>query len=158
MDTIESYWIPSQKKTKSKLKNLPKFQIFEFWNKHSTGHTWSCLIKCANMKWIRWVLLKIQSGHDSVHRRIDGQTDQGETSIPHLQLRWSGGYNEVFKLIVQNSWGTPYEIVFRWMSQDLTNENMGEANIGSGNGLVPSGNNPLPKPMLTQIYVIIWHH
>ena len=30
------------------------------------------------MKWIRWVLKKIQSGHDSVHRRTDGQ---GETSI-----------------------------------------------------------------------------
>ena len=27
-----------------------------------------------------------------------------------------------------------------------------EVNIGAGNGLVPSGNKPLPKPMLTQIY------
>ena len=26
-------------------------------------------------------------------------------------------------------------------------------NIGSGNGLVPSGNKPLHEPMLTQIYV-----
>ena len=25
-------------------------------------------------------------------------------------------------------------------------------NIGTGNVLVPSGNKPLPKPMLTQIY------
>ena len=40
------------------------------------------------MKSILWVLLKIQSGHDSVHRRTDGQ---GETSIPHFQPRWSGG-------------------------------------------------------------------
>ena len=44
------------------------------------------------MKWIRWVLLKIQSGHDSVHRRTDGQ---GDTSIPPFQLRWSGGYNKL---------------------------------------------------------------
>ena len=29
-------------------------------------------------------------------------------------------------------------------------------NIGSGNGLVPSGNKPLPEPMLTQISVTIW--
>ena len=29
-------------------------------------------------------------------------------------------------------------------------------NIGSGNGLVPSGNKPLPEPMLTQISVAIW--
>ena len=31
-------------------------------------------------------------------------------------------------------------------------------NIGSGNGLVPSGNKPLPEPKLTHIYVAIWHH
>ena len=80
------YWVildPKSKEDKVKvtnLKNLPKFQILKFSNKHYTQHTfWSCLIRCANMKWIRWVLLKIQSGHDSVHRRTDGQ---GETIIP----------------------------------------------------------------------------
>ena len=31
-------------------------------------------------------------------------------------------------------------------------------NIGSGNGLVPSGTKPLPEPMLTQFYVGIWCH
>ena len=31
-------------------------------------------------------------------------------------------------------------------------------NIGSGNGFVQSGDKPLPKPMLTQIYEAIWHH
>ena len=52
------------------------------------------------MKWIRLLLRKLQSGHDSVHRRADrrtdgrtdGQTDgQRETSIPSFQLRWSRG-------------------------------------------------------------------
>ena len=33
-----------------------------------------------------------------------------------------------------------------------------EVIIDSGNGLVPSGNKPLAEPMLTQIYVPIWHH
>ena len=89
--TIESYWIPSQKKTKSKLQIKKIRQNFKFWNGHYPRHTFlSCLIRCANMKWIRWVLLKIQNGHDSVHRRTDGQ---GDTSIPPYQLRWSGGYN-----------------------------------------------------------------
>ena len=31
-------------------------------------------------------------------------------------------------------------------------------NIGSENGLVPSGNTALPEPLLTQIYVTIWGH
>ena len=45
-----------------------------------TRHTfWSCLIRCANMKWIWRVLLKIQSGHDSVHRWTDGQLTDGQT-------------------------------------------------------------------------------
>ena len=59
-----------------KFKEFAKILKFEFWNKQYTRHTFlNCLIRCANMKWIRWVLLKIQSGHDSVHRRTDGQTD-----------------------------------------------------------------------------------
>ena len=31
-------------------------------------------------------------------------------------------------------------------------------NIDSGNGLVLSGNKPLPEPVLTQIYVIMCRH
>ena len=31
------------------------------------------------------------------------------------------------------------------------------SNIGWGNGLVPSGNKPLPETLLTQIYDTIWH-
>ena len=95
------HWVildPKWKEDKVKvtnLKNSPKFL-----NGHYTRHTfWSCLIRCANMKWIRWVLLKIQSGHDSVHRRTDGQ---GDTSIPPYQLRWSGGYNNVHDETIQH--------------------------------------------------------
>ena len=61
------YWVildPKSKEDKVKVTNL--------WLLKQTLHTfWSCLIRCANMQWIRWVLLKIQSGHDSVHRRTD---------------------------------------------------------------------------------------
>ena len=31
-------------------------------------------------------------------------------------------------------------------------------NIGLGDGLVPLGNKPLPKPVLTKISDTIWHH
>ena len=91
------YWVildPKSKEDKVKvtnLKNSPKFQFFQFRNKHHTQHTLSSsLIRCANMKWMQQVLFKIQSGHDSVHRWRDGQ---GETSIHPFQLRWSGGFN-----------------------------------------------------------------
>ena len=45
---------------------------------------------------------------------------------------------------------TPYDIALRCTPQLV--------NIGSGNGLVSSGNRPLPEPMLTQSYVAIWRH
>ena len=70
-------------------------------NRLYTWHTfWSCLIRCVNMKWIGQVSMKIQSGHDSVHRWTDRQTNgqtngQDETSIPPFQFRWSGGYNKM---------------------------------------------------------------
>ena len=89
------YWVildPKSKQDKVKvtnLKNLPKVQILEFWNKHYTWHTFrSCMIRCVNMKWNQWVLLKIQSGHDSVHR-LTRQTDKMKPVYP-LQLRWAG--------------------------------------------------------------------
>ena len=70
------YWVildPKSKEDKVKvtnLKNLPKLHFFEFWNKLYRRHTF-----CANMKWVRRVLLKMQMGHTSVHKRTDGRTD-----------------------------------------------------------------------------------
>ena len=58
-----------------------------------------------------------------------------------------------FKLILVIdgwSWGISCENVF------VTGPHWWSVNIGSGNGLVPSGSKPLPVPMLTQIYVTIW--
>ena len=77
------YWVildPKSKEDKVKVTNLKN--LSKFWSKRYMRHTF-CLIRCANMKWIRRVLLKIQRGHDSVHRRTGVQ---GETSIPPFNL------------------------------------------------------------------------
>ena len=89
-ETDQKQQVKRRQSQSNKFKKFAKF--FEFWKGHYTRHTfWSCLIRCAIMKWIRWVLLKIQSGHDSVHRWTDGQ---GDTSILPFKLRWSGGYKK----------------------------------------------------------------
>ena len=83
-------------KTKSKLQFQINCQNFKFFKNLNMRHTsWSWLIRCVNMKWIRLVLWKIQSGHDSI------QTDKVKPvyappphpTPPPLQLCWSGGYN-----------------------------------------------------------------
>ena len=94
--TIDSYWTPIQNKTKSNLQNnykkLPNLPIVWFWKQLGTQHTfWSWLMRCVNIEWIWWVLLKMPSEHDYVYRRTDrradGQTDgQGGTSVPPFQL------------------------------------------------------------------------
>ena len=64
--TIESYWIQVRRRQSQnyKFKEFAKISNVLILNKHYTWLTfWSCLIRCANMKWIRWVLLKIQDGH-----------------------------------------------------------------------------------------------
>ena len=50
---------------------------------------------------------------------------------------------------------TSLEIALKWMTKKSL---YWEVNIGSGNGLWPSGNKPLHEPLLTQICVPIWCH
>ena len=87
--TIDSYWIPSKNKTKLKLQIFAKTSNFRILKKLFTWYTfWSCLIRCVKKIWIRQVLLKIQSRHDSIHRRtdgwMDGQTDKVKPTIFQL--------------------------------------------------------------------------
>ena len=49
-------------------------------------------------------------------------------------------------------------LLWNWLNMNVTGLNWWSVNSGLGNGLVPSGNKPLPEPMLTQISVAIWCH
>ena len=74
---------PMSKQDKVKVtnsKNLPKIKILGYCNNLYTAY-WSCLIRCANMKWIQLVLWKIQSGHDFVHRQTDRRTDRWRDDV-----------------------------------------------------------------------------
>ena len=48
-------------------------------------------------------------------------------------------------------------LLWNYPNMNLTWLHQWSVNIGSGNGLVPSGSKPLPETMLTQIYLAIWH-
>ena len=46
-------------------------------------------------------------------------------------------------------------IAFRWMPQEVR---YGKSSLVQVNGLLPSGNKPLPELMLTNFYNTIWYH
>ena len=90
--SIESYWIPSQKKTKWKLQILRIRQNFKILKQtlHTT-HLLKLLDKMCKYKMDPTNIVQ-DTERTRFCPRIDGQ---GETSIPPFQLRWSGGYNEI---------------------------------------------------------------
>ena len=62
----------------------------------------------------------------------------------------------MFKLIlVIDGWG-----IFWWdcPQNNVIGHNWWWVNIGSGNGLLSSGNKSLPEPILTEFYGAIWRH
>ena len=62
----------------------------------------------------------------------------------------------IFKRILEiDGWGISSEIALIFMSLGL---HWWSVNIGSGNGLLPDRNKPLPEPMSTQIFVAKWRH
>ena len=87
-----------------------------------------------------------------------GKTQPYQASINSMapgKFEWKFEYVIFEWIFVIDDWGFSCEITLVWMSLGL---HWWSVNIGSGNGLVPSGNKPLPEPMLTQISVAIWHH
>ena len=92
--SIESYWIPSQKMTKSKL------QILKICHNLKRALHATHLLKLLD-KMCKYEMDPMSIVEDTERTRFCPQTDrrrdgQGDTSIPPYQLRWSGGYNNVF--------------------------------------------------------------
>ena len=118
------HWVildPKSKEDKVKVTNLKKSPKFQFWNGHYTRHTfWSCLIRCANMKWIRWVFLKIQSGHDSVHRRTDGRTDKVIPVYPPINFVEAGGITMLWLHLTTFHSATLYQLTKKTLYFALT--------------------------------------
>ena len=108
----------------------------------SLGHnelTVHCINNCNNKHWF---------DSDSIIGKLNYLIDPWE-----ILLNFSISYfcNNVINLWMGCLiWNSPQVVVTRlywWL-----------VNIGSGNGLVPSGNKPLPEPMLSKITVAIWRH
>ena len=76
----------------------------------------------------------------------------------NVLTHWPLGYMVViWKVQFWNTWikfmSTSCEIVLRWMPHTTC-----EDKSTSVNGLVPSGNKPLPEPIFTKFYVAMWRH
>ena len=76
-------------------------------------------------------------------------------SLAHGKFEWNFRH-VIFKQILSDWWLR--HLLWNCTNVNVTGLHWWSINIGSGNGLVPSGNKPLPEPMLTQIYVAIWRH
>ena len=82
------------------------------------------------------------------HRQSTAHWSLGDVGIISKSL--------IFKIISQKSnLSTNCEIAVRWILQTPL---IRKVNIGSGNGLVPSGDEPLPESVLTKMCVAIWCH
>ena len=73
------------------------------------------------------------------------------------KFEWNLKYVIFKRILVIDGWGISCEIALIWMSLDFTDD---QSTFGSGNGLMPLGNKPLPEPMLTQIchHMASWGH
>ena len=69
------------------------------------------------------------------------------------EYEWNFRY-VIFKgILVTDGWGISCK---NCLYLNIFEPNWWSTNIGSGNGLVPLGNKPLPDPVLTQICVTTW--
>ena len=87
----------------------------------------------------------------------EGQLGDGEfNSLAPGKFKWKFRYGIFKRIWVIDGWLR--HLLWKYHDMNVTGLHWWSVNIGSGNGLVPSGNKPLPEPLLTKICVAIWHH
>ena len=69
------------------------------------------------------------------------------------KFEWNFRHAIFKQILVIAGWGISCDIAIIWMSLGFADD---QSTLVQG--LVPSGNKPLPEPLLTQISVNIWHH
>ena len=135
-------------------KNTTKLDIFMDW--YIREFTWLL---------VHWRFVSIISIHGFIIMSFTYQHSQSNAISLHFNTKkcipdvftnsltpgkfeWKFRYVIFKQILVIDGWGISCEVALIWMSLGL---HWWSVNIGSGNGLVPSGNKPLPEPMLTQI-------
>ena len=84
---------------------------------------------------------------------VNGETQKVQHALTYWPLgALSGDFQANFR-----DWWLRY-LLWNCRQLNVTGPYWWLVNIGSGNGLVPSGNKPLPESLLTQIYDALWRH
>ena len=89
-----------------------------------------------------------------------GEKQMNVSVCPWLTHWPLGDLRQIYRSNFQANFGDWWLKYLLWNCphMDATGPYWWWVNIGSGNGLVPSGNKPLPEPMLTQFSVAIWRY
>ena len=98
-------------------------------------------------------------GHVAWQHQVSSVTIVGLPQINSLapgKFEWNFRYVIFKQIFVIDGWLK--DLSWNCPNMNVTRLQWWSVNIGSGNGLVPSGNKPLHEPMLTEISVIIWCH
>ena len=118
----------------------------------------SCCIHCWHhgkrdeMRGMRWLPQLTSTREYSVLVHLD--------VLPKCKTHWTmEDVSLIKKCNIQNRWVDWYLVHFLWYCPhgNATEPHWLYVNIGSGNGLVPSGDKPLSESILTRIS-LTWHH
>ena len=101
-------------------------------------------------------LVKREAGFPNPRRALIGSSQlwRVNDSPYYREFEWHFIHVIFNHFLVIDGWG----ILRNCPNMNVTGLHWWSVNIGSGSGLVPSGNKPLPESMLTQISAAIWCH